>query len=119
MKILQGIGVAFAAIVILTAIVIGGWQLGWWMQNSAANHQAVITQNGYGAQSAYVQETRTLMVEIATIQTQLVDPSTPASELSALKGQQAAEINQACALANNITMNVPSDIYQFASSNCS
>jgi hypothetical protein len=110
--------VLILVIIMIAGISIGGWQLRWWLNNSAANHNANITFNGYGAQSADIQETRTLMVEISTINTQIVDPSTPASEVPSLRAQLAAETNQACNLANDITMTVPSDISQFVAISC-
>lgn len=110
---------AVIALVVVAAIAVGGWQLGWWAQNSAVNHQAHIYANSYGTQTADIQEARNLATQISQVATQVVDPSTPTSEVGALRSQQVAMTSQACSIINNITPNLlPSDLATFASTNC-
>jgi len=108
-----------ASIAIIVGIAIGGWQLNWWMANSSANHNAVITQNGLAAQTADIQESRTLVSEIYTINSQINSPATPQSEIASLQAQSAVETTQACALISNVTSTLPVDLVSFNSTNCS
>ena len=107
-----------SAIAFIAALAVGGWQLGWWMQNSAANHNAVITQNGLAAQTADIQESRALVGEIYTINSQINSPATPKSEVASLQAQGAVETTQACALINTVTSTLPVDLVSFKSTNC-
>ena len=106
-----------ALLAIIAAIVIGGWQLGWWASNSATNHRAHIYEHSYGTQSAYVEQDRNLISQVTTIDVQLNDPATPASEHPSLTAQKSAIVTQACNMAHSIT-EPPSDIAQFMSAHC-
>ena len=37
-------------------IIIGGWQLGWWLKSETVNRNAVILQDSYGRQNALVEQ---------------------------------------------------------------
>jgi hypothetical protein len=111
-------GIILAGLVVIAGLCIGGWQLGWWLNNSAVNHQAKIYQNGYGAQSAYIEQARNGISQIDAIQSQMSDPSTPASEQASLSAQKQALVQQTCALAQNITITPPADIVSFVQANC-
>lgn len=43
-------------ILVMIAIVIGGWQLGWWLKSETVNRNAVILQDSYGRQNALVEQ---------------------------------------------------------------
>src|ERR1039458_9126103 len=73
------------SLVVIAALAVGGWQLGWWAQTSAVNHQAHIFANSYGTQSADIAEARNLATQITQVAVQINDPATPTSEVSALK----------------------------------
>ncbi len=49
-----GVLATVAAIAVVIAIVIGGYQLGWWLNKNATNRQAQIYQDSYGRQTALV-----------------------------------------------------------------
>lgn len=107
-------GLAFAAVVL-----VGGWQLGWWLKSSATNHQAQIYQQSYGAQSADISQAQSLISEIQGINVQIHDPSTPADEVPDLQAQQKAEINQACSVVDGIAGDLlPAAVQQWATVNC-
>jgi|ERR1035437_1216145 hypothetical protein len=107
------------SLVVIAALAVGGWQLGWWAQTSAVNHQAHIFANSYGTQSADIAEARNLATQITQVAVQINDPATPTSEVSALRSQQVAMTSQACSIVNNITPNLlPADLATFAAGNC-
>ena len=105
-------------VLFITALAVGGWQLGWWLNNSAANHQANITFNGLGAQSADIAAARSGISQLSSITTQIEDPTTPKSEVASLVAQRAAITTQTCASAQNITATVPNDIQTFIADDC-
>jgi hypothetical protein len=111
-----GGGLVVAALV--TGVVVGGWQLGWWMTSAATNRQAHIYQHSYGAQAAYVQQLSQAQRDVAAVDVQLHDPHTPASELTALRAQRAAIVGQACDTYARVTAPLPDYLASFAAANC-
>lgn len=112
-----GIGIAIGAVVLVVAVSIGGWKLYWWAAGASTNNVAHIYHNSYGAQSADTQQVQNLVAQIATIDSQIASPATPAAEVDALRAQKSAMIQQACSLAANIVSPTP-DVAQFTSLNC-
>ena len=43
-------------VMLLGIIVVGGWQLGWWLKSETVNRNAVILQDSYGRQNALVEQ---------------------------------------------------------------
>jgi type II secretory pathway component PulM len=43
-------------LLLCVAIVIGGWQLGWWLKDETVNRNAQILQDSYGRQNALVEQ---------------------------------------------------------------
>lgn len=113
------VAIGIGAVVVAVGILIGGWQLGWWAKSYAASRSAAIYQQSYGAQTADIQQLRQLMTEVAGIDAQVADPSTPASEVSALQSQRAAEINQACGVGALVSPTLlPSPEQHWIAANC-
>lgn len=53
-------GIVFSVIgglVVIVALTIGGWQLGWWLKDETVNRNAQILQDSYGRQNALVEQT--------------------------------------------------------------
>ena len=116
-QVFASVGVVVAGVVLVVGLAIGGWNLYWWMAGASTNNTAHIYHNSYGAQSADTQQVQNLAAQVATIDTQIADPTTPATEVSALQAQKSAIIRQACSLAANIVSLTP-DVSQFVSLNC-
>ena len=105
------------AVVIAAGVVIGGWQLGWWMKSYAVNRNARIFQQGYGAQSAYEEELHGLIVQIDQVEVQITAPQTPSAEVAALQAQKQAMVTQGCGIEQKLAM--PSaEAQQFAAAEC-
>jgi hypothetical protein len=107
-KTIAGIGVVLVA----AAIVIGGWQLGWWLKTSATNRTPVIYQHSSVAQL------QSLISQIGQLDLQLVDANTQQSEKAALTPQKSALVNLACRMSASITSPLPSTEAAFVASNC-
>lgn len=83
------IGGVVAALVLVVVIVIGGYQLGWWLKGNAVNRNAVIQQDSYGRQNALIEQVYNGIKEAET-------PAIPA-------GQRTAIISQVCDAAGKLT----------------
>lgn len=111
--------------ILITLVVVGGvgafvaWDAGWWFNNQNVNRQALLLQHSYGAQSAYTEEVQNEIVEFNTINVQLNDPSTPASEKPSLLAQQQALVNQACGQIGRVTYTLPKEEATWSASYCS
>ena len=107
------------AVLLIAGLAIGGWQLGWWMQSYSASRSATIYQQSYGAQTADIQQVQQAMTDVASINVQMEDPSTPASEDQSLQAQKQAVINQACSVGIKINpTDLPSQEASFMAQNC-
>ncbi len=115
---MKAVLITIASLLLLAIIVVGGWQLGWWMKSYSTSRNARIYQQSYGAQSANINEVESLIVTAKGISVQLADPNTPASETSALKAQQVAVTNEICSRALTITPPLPSTEAAFVAAHC-
>lgn len=107
--------VSILVAIFAVVLVIGGWQLGWWLKSSATSRNAAIVQRSYGAQLADVQQVQTDQEQVSAIDVQLT--TAPASETAALKVQRQAIVNQACSVYVLIA-NPPPTEATFAAANC-
>lgn len=77
------------AIVVVALVIVGGYQLGWWLKKDAVNRNAKINQDTYGRQNALVEQ---ILDDIKDAET----PGIPA-------GQRIAIVGQICDSANKLT----------------
>ena len=92
-----------AGLALLTGLIIGGWQLGWWFQAQNATRQAENTQNGYSNQ--------------VTLRQQVT--AQPGAAVPALEAQRAAVAAIVCADAAQVTGTpLPAQQAQWAARNC-
>ena len=105
------------AIGVVVLLAVGGWFLYWKLFASSTTRTAQIYQTQYGAQSAYIEQVNNIIPQIANLQTTMVAPSTPKSEISALRSQVTTLTTQACGLVAEIT-NQPSNIASWSNLNC-
>lgn len=86
------------------AILVGGWQLGWWLNAKNTDRKVRIQNQNVGTQSAWQQQ---VTEDIRTV-TLLEDGP-----------QRRAVINEACLLASKLTDNfLTTDIVAFQANNC-
>jgi hypothetical protein len=105
-RVSAAIGAVVGAILLVGGIVVGGYQLGWWLK-----------ANNYGSQLAYQTKLESTITDVASIDVQLDSPNTPASEKAGLQGQRTAIVRQGCSAANLLT-DIPSADAAWVSSNC-
>jgi hypothetical protein len=116
-RVSAAIGAVVGAILLVGGIVVGGYQLGWWLKANNTNRQQHIDRKNYGSQLAYQTKLESTITDVASIDVQLDSPNTPASEKAGLQGQRTAIVRQGCSAANLLT-DIPSADAARVSSNC-
>ena len=116
---LQTAGYILFALAVIAAVVVGGWQAGWWFTAQNVQKQAHINRTSYEAQKTYRDKIVADQTTIATITAQIADPSTTTDQKQALTAQRTAVVNEVCQVATNLTASdLPTVIVTFVTSNC-
>lgn len=103
-------------LVVLAAIAVGGWQLGWWLKGSAVNHNNHIVRSSYEFQQAQITDMNQLLSQIAGIDVQVRQQP---QNVTALDSQKAALENQFCGdYASLNAIQVPANLRSFAGEAC-
>jgi hypothetical protein len=111
-------GVAAIALVLLGALIIGGWQAGWWFAAHDATRQYQVTQDGDSNQSTLRAQITAQLANVTTITTQIAVTGGQ-DEIAALKAQRAAVAGIACSDAQQISgLPLPAQQAQWVSTNC-
>lgn len=99
-------------------LAVGGWQLGWWMNESGTNRRARINNDSYARQSALVDDVLDKHRTALDIDVQLAT-ATPA-QAAPLRAQRIAVVAQFCDSFGQIkpTVTVPASVASFASQEC-
>lgn len=98
--------ITIAVLALLALVVIGGWQLNWWLAGSTASHRANVARHNDGRQTAYIDQARNLNSVLAGIDVQIQQSPDQAAPLTA---QRKALRDQFCAMANTID-DPPNDV---------
>jgi hypothetical protein len=108
------------AVLVVAAIVLVGWQVGWWFSNQNVNRQAQQTQNGYSNQTTLHQQVTQNIATITSLTSQ-IDGTANAQQAADLKAQRAAVAGTACEDASEVSSAdpLPASQRQWASANCS
>jgi hypothetical protein len=111
--------VPLAAIVLLAALVLGGWQAGWWFRSQDATRQAELTQNGYSNQVTLRQQVTAQFATVETVTAQIAAAGNDTSLITALQAQRAGIAGIVCADAAQISGSpLPLQQAQWAAANC-
>lgn len=113
MKIVAG---WIAAAVGAAALILGGWQAGWWFKTQNTNREASLYRNSYGFQQSLRDQLTSNISTVVGITAQIAEPGAPAPELAA---QRLAVLRMVCSQADQITGDpLPVDQQEFVSRNC-
>lgn len=111
--------VGAGALALITGLIIGGWQLGWWFQAQNATRQAQNTQNGYANQTTLRQQVTSQLAQVESITTQIAEAGGDRSLVTALKVQRASIAGTVCEDASEISGTpLPSQQAQWVTANC-
>ena len=107
-------------VVLIAAVTLAGWQIGWWFKNENANREAHLIRNGYSNQQTLREQVTKNIGDVLAIDTQIAqlgtsDPTTKA----ALSAQRKAIVGMVCQEAEQVSGDpLPSDQSQFVGVNC-
>ena len=62
-------------VALLVALVLGGWQAGWWFKTQNTNRDATLRQQGVGNQSAMVSEIPRKIADVGRYTLQIENPA--------------------------------------------
>jgi predicted negative regulator of RcsB-dependent stress response len=111
-------GVGLFTLVVLAAIIVGGWQAGWWFSNANATREAHQIRNGYSNQQTLREQITTQIANVDTLTSQIA-ASHDSSLIAALKAQRASVAGIACQDASEVTGDpLPAQQAQWATRNC-
>jgi hypothetical protein len=101
-----GVALILLAVIVAVAVIIGGYQLGWWLEKDSVNRRARINQDSYNRQNALVEQ---VLDDISEAQ----DPNLPAA-------QRAAIVDQVCDSAAKLTgsIELPLSAQNFINQEC-
>jgi predicted negative regulator of RcsB-dependent stress response len=110
-------GVGIFALILLAALIIGGWQAGWWFASHNVNRQTQLLHNSYSYQSAEQADLSQKITDVVTETTQMAGISDSSQQYADLHAQRLAEAGLACQDAAQITA-IPAAETGWVSTNC-
>jgi hypothetical protein len=111
--------IPLASFALLAALLIGGWQAGWWLKSENTTKQAELTQNGYSNQVTLRQQITSDLATVQTITTQIAEAGPDRSLVTALTAQRAGIASIVCADAAQVSGSpLPAQQGQWAAANC-
>lgn len=118
-----GIGMIVVAFFVILAIVLGCWQAGWWFTSHNATRSYQVQQQGVNNQETERGNITTWFGNLTQDNVQLAEAEAAhpvnISLVGQIKVETAAQANQICATAENISgVPLPTDQQKFVSVNC-
>lgn len=93
--------ITIVGVLLLVGLAIGGWQLGWWMEQESTNRRTGIANESLARQQARVDEVLDTSRTIADIDVQLA--TVTEEQAAALSAQRQAVVNQFCDAYSGLT----------------
>ncbi len=111
-------GVGLFTLIILAALILTGWQAGWWFAGQNATREAHLIRNGYSNQQTLREQITQQIANIDTLTTQIA-ATHDRNLISALTAQRAAVAGIACQDAAGVTGDpLPAQQAQWVTVNC-
>lgn len=112
-------GVGVFALIVIGALILGGWQAGWWFSNQNATREAHQIRNGYSNQQTLREQITQQIGNVDAETVQITQAAGDPAEVSALKAQRIATVNITCQDAAEVTGDpLPSAQGSWATRNC-
>ncbi len=111
------LALALAAAVAVAAVVLGGWQAGWWFKTQNTNRESRLYQHQYGRQVSLRDDISTNLGKVADIDVQL---GYPGADVQALGAQRLGLARIACQDAEQVNKvsDLPTDQQAWVQQNC-
>ena len=111
--------VGVSALILVAALILGGWAAGWWFTAQNATRNAELTQNGYSNQTTLRQQVTAQLAAVETITTQIAANQSDRSLVAALDAQRMSVAGIVCSDAAEISGTpLPAPQAQWVSANC-
>lgn len=119
MKALGTLGAVLLGLLIIVGLAVGGWKLGWWMEEETTNRRTSIANDSLARQQALVDEVTDKAADLRRIDVQ-VTTATP-EQSAALSAQRVAIVDQFCAAYGGLTdrITISASVAALASQECS
>jgi hypothetical protein len=115
----KGVVGVLAAVAIVTGIVLGGWQAGWWFAGQNATRNAHLVRNGYSNQQTLREQITANIANAQAIGTQVTEVSGDPAMTASLKAQQKSVVNIVCQDADQVTGDpLPADQAAYVLDHC-
>lgn len=111
-----------AALIVVIGILIGGYQLHWWLRGQEVNRSAKINRTSYEVQQTYREKALDDIASVRAVDAQLAEPSTSGAVKQQLRAQRTAIVTQTCDAISRLTTSgagVDPDIQSFHDGECS
>lgn len=107
-----------AAIIVIVAIIVGGYLGGWWLREDAINRDSAINNDSYARQTALQEELIDKYGTVADIDVQLTTATD--EQAGPLRAQRTAVLNQFCLAYSQYTgtVSLPDTVYAYAEREC-
>lgn len=107
------------AVFLVAALIVGGWQAGWWFTNQNTNRQAHLYQSGYANQSAMREEITRKLADVNQYTVQINNPAY-ADEKNSIKQSRSFAAQLICGDAAQINPSepLPPQQAQWVTANC-
>lgn len=112
--------IVLASLIIVAAVIVGGYQLHWWLRKNEVNRSAKINRQSYEVQQTYREKALDDIALVRTIDTQIADPA-DAADVPQLRAQRTATVTETCDAISRLTTSgagVDPDIQSFHDSEC-
>jgi len=111
-------GVGLFTLLVLAALILGGWAAGWWFTNQNIGREAHAIRNGYSNQQTLREQITAQIANVDTLTTQIA-ASKDRNLIAALKAQRASIAGIACQDAAGVTGDpLPAQQAQWVTANC-
>lgn len=109
-----------AGLIVVVAVIVGGYQLGWWLTGNAVNRSAKINRQSYDVQQTYLEKARDDIALVRAIDVQIADKRN-ADDVDQLTAQRTATVTQTCDAISRLTTSgagVDPDVQTFHDQEC-
>ncbi len=107
-------------LVILAGVIVGGYQLGWWLRKNEVNRSAKINRQSYEVQQTYREKALDDITGVRELDAQIADPAY-ASDVPQLRAARVALIRETCDAISRLTTSgagVDPDVQSFHDQEC-
>ena len=91
-----------SGILLIGLVIVGGYQLGWWLREDAVNREAEIRRDSFEVQETARDEVLRQSALIEAIDVDLANPDLSETQRAAIQGQREAAERQLCNVASDI-----------------